>query len=387
MVHAMPWSFGLIVAIALLVLGPLGAHAHEMDLPFCTVTGPYTVCTDQDDYAPSSIVYMGGTGFAPSASLTVRVTRPDLAMDSGSVTTASDGSFQHEYDLDGIVGLYTIDVLSGAVVLASHTFTDAPSVNCTGSGGTNQGDNCTLTFAAVVGDVNPADRTFTYTSSNSTDDTGVISSVNDGGDGWLSVAPLSFAFTHPGSELFTVSVDTTGLSAGMYTGTITLNPNGSGNNRTVTVNLLMQAVANPELEASCGLDIVLVIDGSGSIDNTEYAQMQAAFVDFVEAFLVDSTTPTEFALVEFATSAVVRLNFTSDAQTIIDEINEPRVQPGGQFTNWDDGLLEARNLFPNRSNPDLLVFSSDGNPNRRGGHTDLGHSATVQTVSESAAMD
>ncbi len=381
------WAFGLVVGLALTVLAPRGVHSHEMDLPFCTATGSYTVCTDQLDYAPTSIVYMGGSGFAPSTALTVRVTRPDLATESGPVTTASDGSFQYEYDLNGIVGLYTIDVMSGAVVLASHTFTDAPSVNCTGGGGSNQGVHCTLTFAAVVADANPADKTFTYTSSNGTDDTGVISSVNDGGDGWLSVAPLSFGFTHPGSALFTVSVDTTGLSAGMYTGTITVNPNGSNNNRTVTVNLLMQAVANPELEASCGLDIVLVIDGSGSIDNTEYAQMQAAFVDFVEAFLVDSTTPTEFALVEFATSAVVRLNFTDDAQTIIDEINEPRVQPGGQFTNWDDGLFDARNLFPNRSNPDLLVFSSDGNPNRRGGHIAFDHTAAVQTVSESAALE
>ena len=62
-------------------------------------------------------------------------------------------------------------------------------------------------------------------------------------------------------------------------------------------------------------------------------------------------------------------------------------QHRGQFTNWDEGLFDARSLFPNRSNPDLLVLSSDGNPNRRGGHTALGHSASVQSVTEAQAMD
>jgi hypothetical protein len=143
---------------------------------------------------------------------------------------------------------------------------------------------------------------------------------------------------------------------------------------------------NPALTASCGLDIVLIIDGSGSIDSTEYAQMQAALVEFVEAFLVDSVTPTQFALVELASGAVIRQAFTDNPTVMINEINEPRVQPSGQFTNWDGGLYEGRILLPNRSNPDLIVFTSDGNPNRRGGHTALGHSASIQTVTEANAM-
>jgi Mg-chelatase subunit ChlD len=127
-----------------------------------------------------------------------------------------------------------------------------------------------------------------------------------------------------------------------------------------------------------------VIDGSGSISGTEYGQMQAALVAFVEAFLPE--TPTEFALVEFATCATLRQGFTDSETTIINEINEAREQPCGQYTNWDAGLYEARSLFPNRDNPDLIVFASDGNPNRRGGHTALGHSSSVQTASESEAM-
>ena len=69
---------------------------------------------------------------------------------------------------------------------------------------------------------------------------------------------------------------------------------------------------------------------------------------------------------EFATLATVRLNFTGNETTITDEINEPREQPGGQYTNWQQGLLEDHGLFPNRDNPDLVIFASDGNPNRIG---------------------
>ena len=119
------------------------------------------------------------------------------------------------------------------------------------------------------------------------------------------------------------------------------------------------SVPNPELEESCGLDIVLVMDESTSIDSTEFAQMQAAFVDFVDAL---SSTPTEFALVDFGTLAYQRSGFTSDYTAITTLINNPRLG-GTQYTNWQQGLLLAHNLFPNRvDNPDLIIFASDGNP-------------------------
>jgi hypothetical protein len=121
-------------------------------------------------------------------------------------------------------------------------------------------------------------------------------------------------------------------------------------------------VDNPSLGQSCGMDIALVFDGSGSIDDAEYSQMQSAFVSFVNAFLPG--TPTEMSIVEFASGSIVRQVFTNDKTTLINEINEPRVQPGGQYTNYKDGLISAHGLFANRVNPDLIVFASDGNPNR-----------------------
>ncbi|MEO7666673.1 MAG: hypothetical protein ABIU97_06525, partial [Dehalococcoidia bacterium] len=57
--------------------------------------------------------------------------------------------------------------------------------------------------------------------------------------------------------------------------------------------------------------------------------------------------------------------FSSDATTVKDAIDAASTVP---LTNWDDGLYKARTLFPNRPEPDLIVFASDGFPNTLGGH-------------------
>ena len=132
---------------------------------------------------------------------------------------------------------------------------------------------------------------------------------------------------------------------------------------------------NPPLEESCGLDVVLVMDESSSIDGGEFAQMQSAFVDFVDAL---SGTPTQFALVDFGTIAYLRSGFTSDYTAIKALINDTKLT-GTQWTNWQDALRVARGLFPNRDNPDLIIFTSDGNPNR------IGNSPSVEAT-EAAAV-
>jgi uncharacterized repeat protein (TIGR01451 family) len=139
-------------------------------------------------------------------------------------------------------------------------------------------------------------------------------------------------------------------------------------------SVTVTSVTNPTLSQSCGLDIALVFDGSGSIGDTAYDQMQSAFVDFVNAFLPG--TPTEMGIVEFASGSVLRQGFTNNKTTLINEINENRVQPGGQSTNWKDGLLTAHNIFPNRANPDLIVLASDGNPNKPNDSTALSDAVT-----------
>ena len=142
------------------------------------------------------------------------------------------------------------------------------------------------------------------------------------------------------------------------------------------------AVANPPRPTTCGLDIVLVMDSSGSVSTAQLAQMKTAFIGFVNAFL--PATPTQFAVVDFDAQATVLQGFTNNIALLTTAINTPT---SGGTTNWDDALYDARVLLPNRlDKADMIVFSSDGNPNRRGGHNFSGHN-TAASVIEAQAME
>jgi hypothetical protein len=142
-------------------------------------------------------------------------------------------------------------------------------------------------------------------------------------------------------------------------------------------------VPNPPLSRTCGLDIVLVMDESTSIDGTEFAQMQTAFTAFVNA--LSPATPTEFALVDFGTDDYLRQSFAQwvDAATIISYINAAKLG-GTQYTNWVDALTTAQGLFPGRPNPNLIIFASDGNPNRPSESTALSAAIAAADAAKTA---
>jgi len=151
-----------------------------------------------------------------------------------------------------------------------------------------------------------------------------------------------------------------------------------GGSRTAYVDFIDMKVyytlPNPQLSNSCGVDIVLIVDSSGSIDSTELTQMKTAFKGFVDAFLPN--TPTQFAVVDFDSVATLSQDYTSNIANIKNAIDS--ASSGGN-TNWDDALREAHAQFDNRADkPDLFIFASDGNPNR------IGDAST--TVSESVAV-
>ena len=100
-----------------------------------------TVTTDKPAYFPEEIVRVSGTGLAPNTAYDVAVTRGDGTIVHGdgsfipgwdTVTTDDLGNFLYSYQLDGVNGLYTIDVYdspwdgpgSAAAPLAETTFTD-----------------------------------------------------------------------------------------------------------------------------------------------------------------------------------------------------------------------------------------------------------------------
>jgi len=85
----------------------------------------------------------------------------------------------------------------------------------------------------------------------------------------------------------------------------------------LTVLAKVTPLTNPTLTQSCGLDLVLVLDNSVSIDETELGEMRIAFDNFVDIL---AGTPTEFAVVKFNTNATIQEGFTANANTAKDAI-------------------------------------------------------------------
>ena len=115
-----------------------------------------------------------------------------------------------------------------------------------GSGGTPSSsfsvDRTTLSFAGQVNGAAPASQQINVSSTPSGTTFSVTRSTTDGSN-WLQVSPTSG--TAPAA--ITVAVNTTGLMAGNYSGTITLTPE-TGNPVTVSVSLSL--AAPPGLNAS-----------------------------------------------------------------------------------------------------------------------------------------
>ena len=97
-----------------------------------------TVTTDKAEYHPAETAVISGTGYTSGQLLDIVVIRPDLTIVTGdgtetpgfdTVTANGSGAFTYNYILNGIFGLYTVNVYDSAdtghaTVLATTTFTD-----------------------------------------------------------------------------------------------------------------------------------------------------------------------------------------------------------------------------------------------------------------------
>ncbi|MGH9041121.1 MAG: DUF5979 domain-containing protein [Acidimicrobiia bacterium] len=121
---------------------------------------------------------------------------------------------------------------------------------------------------------------------------------------------------------------------------------------------------NPVLEASCGLDFVLVLDESNSIEEADEVIVEQAATAFLTAL---KDTGSTVSVVQFATTATPVLAPTALTTanmglfTAAVNIN----QSGG--TNWEDGLAKARSQFGDfpDDKPQLVVIITDGTPTYR----------------------
>ncbi len=125
-------------------------------------------------------------------------------------------------------------------------------------------------------------------------------------------------------------------------------------------------IPNPDLEVSCGLDVLLVLDESGSISQSRATEdVRSAFLAFVSAL---RNTGSRVAALEFsqqARPAIDEYTVVTDA-TIVSTF-EPYIRndynPNG-LTNWEDAMRAARYFLPRPTTavPHLVVFITDGDP-------------------------
>lgn len=313
----------------------------------------------QDNFSPGDIVYIHGTGFTIGDNVEISITRPD-----GSVDVAPGGrfpeslpvvdentNFSYEYDLDGILGIYSIYASDGTNY-AETTFTDAMYTV------ESYSDN---TYSTIKNFFNTGETVYGK-------------GVKEG-----TAYYLKLQYYDPNGSL--IKECTSSVKVNTITCDYTLPsdaPIGEWDIRfyvsaSLTVWLLkdtdhfyvgIEYVDNPDLSATCGIDMVLILDSSASISSTELTQMKNAFKSFVDVLL--PLTPTYMAVVDFDTKAILRQNYTNNKNLIKAAIN---ACTSGGFTNWQDALVKAHDTFPYRPRPNkptLYIFSSDGNPNRWG---------------------
>lgn len=325
---------------------------------------PYIWTTDEFgnpkyDFSPGEIVYIHGAEFTIGNTVDISITRPDGEVDMAPggrfpeylPVVDENSNFDYESDLNGIFGTYTINASDG-IYFAETTFNDTTYYV------ESYSDN---TYTTVEDFFNPSQTVY-------------------GKGGTIGTAYyLKLEYKNPNGvvkhqcvstvKTNTLYCDCT-LPSEPVTGEWDLFLYASTKNNPYSWFLMskdhfyvgIEYVENPELPYSCGIDMVLILDSSMSIDPTELSQMKTAFKHFVDIFL--PLTPTEMAVVEFDTTAKVLLDYTNDAGQIKSKIDSC---VSGGFTNWDDALYKAHGLGENREDiPNLYVFSSDGNPNHWG---------------------
>lgn len=136
----------------------------------------------------------------------------------------------------------------------------------------------------------------------------------------------------------------------------------------------------PQVCGGGGYDIALVIDISGSV-SPYLSEIRVALISFVEAF---SDKSTQFSVTKFDDKATKIIpEFTDDLNKVITEINS--LSGRGGYTNWQDAFVKAKETLNSTSNrpsvKDLVVFASDGEPNRTGENGDF---ATLDTAVNNA---
>lgn len=111
------------------------------------------------------------------------------------------------------------------------------------------------------------------------------------------------------------------------------------------------------------LDLVLVLDNSGSMEGAKMARLQTDASNLINVVLED--TSNQIAIVSFDSVARIHTSFTNDKNLLLDQVQN-HLFPFGE-TNYYDGLLKAEDVLQDYEQQDgrdlVLLFLTDGLPN------------------------
>lgn len=149
----------------------------------------------------------------------------------------------------------------------------------------------------------------------------------------------------------------------------------SGQSATCTMQAGVRVQPNPPLSVACSLNLILVLDESNSISNSQENLVRQAVIGLLESL---SGSGAHVAIVEFGTRAEAEMLQGCGAVgnphyvEVTDETvngclwdylaTDYGITPSGG-TNWDDAFLKVKQVIDgNLLQPDLILFITDGNP-------------------------
>ena len=120
---------------------------------------------------------------------------------------------------------------------------------------------------------------------------------------------------------------------------------------------------NPNLAPVCGIDVMLVLDESGSIGNNAQNVRDAARA-FLDAL---SGTGSSVSIVDFSTTARQQVPYTTVTQDSITKVFVPYLKNGyapNGWTNWEAAfqVVKQANATRGGTKADMVFFITDGDP-------------------------
>ena len=137
------------------------------------------------------------------------------------------------------------------------------------------------------------------------------------------------------------------------------------------------------------IDLMLVLDRSGSINSTELATLKSAAKAYVDS-LAPSADKAHVGMSSFATAGTLNQHLTDDGATVKAAID---ALLAGGFTNLSAGINLAKTELDNPGDghdrldvdsPDFMVIITDGAPNRPGGSA-AGEAAAIASANAADA--